>query len=167
MENNPLPSGAVAASPAMLDNRSRLLSYLTQRAGRKTAEQILYSAYITGLQPEVEVADNEKITNWFFRLVKKILADYEKNKATKTKSEQEQADWELKKNVGVFVGGVIETMKEDYSSVLKKSESENKISGGVLNKQLHRARVSLKKKILQTCSICSEHRCLNCFWLQN
>lgn len=170
-------------SQVIVDNHNRFLSYLSSRVeSRETAEEILQSAYIKGLKREGSLKDSEKVTAWFFRLLKNALTDYYRHKAAEKRAlegfgsenerEQVQKDAELEKNVCQCVNRVMKDLKPEYVDVLQKAEVEEKSIKDLASKagttptnmsvRLHRARASLKEKVLQACGACADHGCLNC-----
>jgi RNA polymerase sigma-70 factor (ECF subfamily) len=68
--------------------------------------------------------------------------------------------------------GLIRDMKPEYADALKEVElNEQKIQSYAKKKglsqnnatvRLHRARQSLKKRLLETCGACTAHGCLDC-----
>jgi RNA polymerase sigma-70 factor (ECF subfamily) len=179
-KNNPRSS---PLSRTILENHKRFLAYLTSRVeSREAAEEILQSAYAKGLKREGALKDSEKVTAWFFRLLKNALTDYYRHKAaekralerlgTESAREQDQKDAELEKNVCQCVSRVMKSLKTEYAEVLQKAEVEDKSIKDLASQagttptnmsvRLHRARASLKEKVLQACGACADHGCLNC-----
>ncbi len=180
------PKKEKAASPlskVVVDNHNRFLSYLASRVeSREAAEEILQAAYLKGLEREGTLKDTEKITAWFFRVLKNALTDSYRHKAAEkraierygsgTERNQIQRDHDLEKNVCKCINRVMKTLKPEYADVLQKAEVEDKsikdlafksgTSPTNISVRLHRARASLKEKVLETCGACVDHGCLNC-----
>jgi RNA polymerase sigma factor (sigma-70 family) len=170
-------------SQVVVNNHKRFLRFLSNRVeSEETAEEILQSTYLKGLQREGSLKDSEKVTAWFYRLLRNALIDHYRHKAAEkralegygSESEREhvQRDQELEKNVCQCVNRVMKTLKPEYADVLQKSEVEDESIKDLASKagttptnisvRLHRARESLKREVLQTCGACADHGCLNC-----
>jgi RNA polymerase sigma factor (sigma-70 family) len=170
-------------SEAMIANQKRFLAFLASRVeSKETAEEILQTAYLKGLKEEASLRESEKVTAWFYRLLKNALTDHYRHKAAEKRAlegfvsenerEQNQLDQELEKNVCQCVNHIMKTLKPEYAEVLQKAEVEDQSIKDLAKKagttptnvsvRLHRARESLKKKVLETCGTCAEHGCLDC-----
>src|SRR5688500_6707163 len=111
-------------SKVMVDNHKRFLNFLISRLeSQETAEEILQAAYLKGLSREGSMKDTEKITAWFYRLLRNALTDHYRHRAAEKRAleklgpemerEQVQKDQELEKNVCQCVNHVMKTFKPE------------------------------------------------------
>lgn len=168
-------------SKIILENHKRFLAFIRSRVGsQEAAEELLQEAYVKALKQADKIKDKEKIVAWFYRLLRNSLVDFYRRQSAEVKvlerfvkdAPSHMEDKELEKAVCKCVGRVIETLKPEYSSVLKKFELEDEslktiaqesgVTPGNAAVRLHRARESLKKSLLQTCGDCASHGCMDC-----
>lgn len=171
------------AAAELARQRGRFLAFLSSRLGsRDEAEELLQAAYLKGLRSGGAVKDREKITAWFFQLLRNALTDHWRKRAAEGRAidsfgaealRRERIDAEkLDREVCRCVAALVETMKPEYADAIKKVDLEHatvrelaKTSGVSANSaavRLHRARKSLKKRLIQTCGKCAEHGCRDC-----
>ena len=163
--------------------RGRFLLFLEARLGsREEAEELLQSAYMKGLKSSRGVRDKEKVTAWFFQLLRNALTDHWRKKAAEKRAidsygvesvRREKLDAaKLDKEVCKCVSALVDTIKPEYADAITKVDLEDasvkdlaKASGVTANSaavRLHRARQTLKKRLIQTCGKCAEHGCRDC-----
>lgn len=165
-----------------VENHRAFLAFLRRRVGSEdAAEEILQDAYVKGLAKAESVRDDEKIVAWFYRLLRNALADHYRRVAAEARAVEQAAaepgqpdapDAELDRAVCECVGRVVKTLRPQYEEILTQVELEGKRlkdlgesmagSPATLAVRLHRARQSLKKRLLETCGTCAEHGCVNC-----
>lgn len=155
-DNNQLP-------PVILENHRRLLAFLKPRvAADRSAESALRAAYAAGYEKSGELKETEKVISWFTGLLQGLLAN--------------RKDRDLEPIVRDCVSELVKTLKPEYADVIKKAELQDKTikdlahhertSPNVISMRLHRARESLKKKLLQTCGACATHGRMDCSCLR-
>lgn len=161
----------------------QFLSFLRRRVRSKTeAEEILQAAYAKGLRKQVSIKDGESTVAWFYRLLRNSLIDHWRRRAVETKALEQygrvledssrRVDAALEKTVCQCVKRLAKTVKPEYGEVLQKVDVEEmsvrdyaRQSGLTANNaavRVHRARQSLKKRLVETCGACAEHGCLDC-----
>lgn len=172
-----------SAAGELARQRGRFLAFLESRLGSKEeAEELLQAAYLKGLRSAGTVKEREKVTAWFFRLLRNALADHWRRKAAEGRAvdaygaeavRRERLDAEkLDREVCKCVSALVETIKPEYADAIKKVDLEDasvqdlaRTSGVSANSaavRLHRARQTLKKRLIQTCGKCAEHGCRDC-----
>lgn len=163
--------------------RARFLAFLEPRLGsREEAEELLQAAYLKGLKSSASVKERDKITAWFYQLLRNALTDHWRKKAAEGRAvdaygaeavRREKLDAEkLDREVCKCVSALVDTIKPEYAEAIKKVDLEDvsvqdlaKTSGVTANSaavRLHRARRTLKKRLIQTCGKCAEHGCRDC-----
>lgn len=163
--------------------RARFLAFLESRVGsRDEAEEILQAAYLKGLKAGGAVRESEKVTAWFYRLLRNALIDHWRKKAAEGRAvdaygaestrQAKMAEEKLNRQVCQCVKGLVDTIKPEYAEAIKKVDLEDASvkdfatrSGVTQNSaavRLHRARQTLKKRLIATCGKCAEHECRDC-----
>lgn len=171
------------AAAELARQRGRFLAFLEARLGsREEAEELLQAAYLKGLKSSGAVKEKEKVTAWFFQLLRNALTDHWRKKAAEGRAvdaygaeavRREKIDAEkLDREVCKCVSALVETIKPEYADAIKKVDLEDasvqdlaKKAGVTANSaavRLHRARKTLKKRLIQTCGKCAEHGCRDC-----
>ena len=166
-----------------LRERQQFLSFLRKRVRSDAeAEEILQNAYAKGLRKQGAIKDGESTVAWFYRLLRNTLIDHWRHRAVETKALEQygrdlegatgRADAALEKAVCQCVKKLAKTVKPEYGEALQKVDVEEmsvrdyaKQSGLSANNaavRVHRARQSLKKRLMETCGSCAEHGCLDC-----
>lgn len=177
------PREELALASELARQRARFLAFLEARLGsRQEAEELLQTAYIKGLKSSAGVKEQEKITAWFFQLLRNALTDHWRRKAAEGRAVDaygaealrlEKIDAaKLDREVCKCVSALVDTIKPEYADAIKKVDLEDvsvrdlaKSSGVTANSaavRLHRARKTLKKRLIQTCGKCAEHGCRDC-----
>jgi RNA polymerase sigma-70 factor (ECF subfamily) len=165
------------------ENHKAFLAFLRRRvASEDVAEEILQDAYAKGLAKANSLRDEERVVAWFYRLLRNALVDHYRRAAAEARAVEQAAaepafqpealDPELDRVVCECVGRVVKTLRPQYGEILTQVELQGKrlkdleergaTSAATLAVRLHRARQSLKKRLLETCGTCAEHACVNC-----
>ena len=166
----------------LLDNHSRFLAFLERRVGsRDEAEDILQDAFVRSLERAPPMEDTPSAITWFYRVLRNALTDHYRRQdsrgratdrlAAETESSTE-ADTELEAVVCACVMGLLETLKPEYGTALRRVELEGAsvrsyaeeagITPGNAGVRLHRAREALRKQLVRCCGVCLEHGCFDC-----
>ena len=172
-----------SAAVELARQRGRFLAFLEARVGSKEqAEELLQAAYLKGLKSSGAVKEREKITAWFFQLLRNALTDHWRRKAAEGRAvdaygaeavRREKIDAaKLDREVCRCVNALLETIKPEYADAIRAVDLDDasvkdlaKTAGVTANSaavRLHRARKTLKKRLIQTCGKCAEHGCRDC-----
>jgi len=182
-ERPPLEGPEMAkALSSLLEERQRFLRFLEPRVGdHGVAEDILQAAYMRALEHEGELGEQESVVGWFYRVLRNAVIDeYRRNSRHDTAlgewgRELERSgaqDKGLEDNICSCLRGVIDGMQPSYARLLQEVElgeqpltefaQRERISAGNAAVRAHRARAALRKRLEETCGMCSAHGCLNC-----
>ena len=177
------PRDEKALASELARQRGRFLLFLESQLGsREEAEELLQAAYLKGLKSSGAVKEKEKVTAWFFQLLRNALTDHWRKKAAEGRAidaygtesvRREKMDAQkLDREVCKCVSALVETIKPEYAEAIRQVDLEDvsvqdlaKASGVTANSaavRLHRARKTLKKRLIQTCGKCAEHGCRDC-----
>lgn len=166
----------------LVDNHRRFLDFLERRVGdRQTAEEILQSAFVRGLEHAEEIRDEERAVAWFYRLLRRAVVDHWRSRA----SERQGVDALARELRGASAPPprladelcecfepLLDTIKPDYAEILRRIDlggmrpvdyaTDAGITANNAMVRLHRARRALREQMLVSCRTCAEHGCLDC-----
>lgn len=166
---------------ALVGNHQRFLAFLERRVGsRETAEDILQDGFVRALERTDTLNNEESAVAWFYRLLRNALVDYYRRRATEDRAlaaatqelQEADDDVELRETVCACVRELVETLKPEYRSALRRVELEGErvdafaqeagITAANASVRLHRARAALRRRLLETCGTCVIHGCRDC-----
>jgi len=167
----------------LVENHRHFLKFLEARVGsREVAEELLQAAFMKGQERGGDLHDGESAVAWFYRLLRNALVDHWRHRDVERRAlEREAAEAasgvmppaELEAALCECVDGLIPTLKDEYSEILRRVEMEGRsvgdaaadlgITAGNAAVRLHRARHALWLRLETTCGTCTEHGCLECY----
>lgn len=168
---------------ALVDNHTRFLAFLERRVGsRDLAEDILQEAYVRGWQHAGSLRNTESAMAWFYRVLRNAITDHFRRQdsqrrtldriSAEARDDVAASDPELEAAVCACVVGLVDTLKPEYATALRKVELEGMsvrgyaeeagITAGNAGVRLHRAREGLRRQVARSCGTCAEHGCLEC-----
>jgi RNA polymerase sigma factor (sigma-70 family) len=170
------------ALQSLLSRRNEFLGFLEKRVGsRATAEDILQSAFVRGIERGGEIREQESVVAWFYRLLRNAIIDHYRRQASAGRAMESfarevegasVASPDLRDEICRCVSRVLTELKPEYREALEvvdiggasPSELANKtgISANNATVRVHRARQALQKQVKLTCGACAEHGCLDC-----
>jgi RNA polymerase sigma factor (sigma-70 family) len=174
--------GSAAVVEALVDNHRRFLAFLERRVGsRAVAEDLLQDAFVRGLERAPTLRRSEAATAWFYRVLRNALVDHFRKQRTESRvmaaaaaepPDLAEEDEELRRTVCGCIAGLVDTLKPEYASALRRVELEGAsvrdyaeeagITPNNAGVRLHRARESLRRQVARSCGTCAEHGCEDC-----
>lgn len=168
-----------SALDRLVGARREFLAFLERRTGsREAAEEILQAAYLKGVEKGGSLRDEESAVAWFYRILRNSLTDYWRAKGTSREVQVEElpetaVQPEIKKEVCACVRAALETMKPEYRQALEAVDIDDTslgdyaaaagIEANNASVRLHRARHTLRKRVLLACGpCCSVEGCSYC-----
>lgn len=168
--------------PELLAQRAVFLAFLRSRVGSdEEAEEVLQAAYLKGLKSRARPRGDGSVRAWFFTVVRNALTDHYRRRAARSAAEERAAresslsardEDRLEKAVCKCMHDILPSMKAEYGEILKRAELNEEplpqlakrmgLSRNNATVRLHRARKSLKDRLLTTCGACAAHGCLDC-----
>ena len=152
------------------------LAFVQRRVGdRALAEEIVQDALVKSLDHTGEI--RESAVGWFYRVLRNAIIDhYRRNAAADRKHEalaqEPPHDEELHRAVCQCVGQLVDTLKPEYATALRRIEidglavkdyaREAGISASNAGVTVFRAREALRKQLARACGTCATHGCLDC-----
>ncbi len=169
----------------LVDNHAQFLAFLQRRVhSRQIAEDILQDAFIRGIDRLSSLRDNESAVAWFYRLLRNALIDHARKHASERRAlegyarevavetEGDPFDQELHTEVCRCLSRLLDTLKPEYASALRRIEVEDatiadyareaQITPNNAAVRVHRARLALKRQLELSCGTCATHGCLDC-----
>jgi RNA polymerase sigma-70 factor (ECF subfamily) len=170
---------------SLVENYTRFLSFLERRVGsRDVAEDILQDAFVRGMRRAGNVRDTESATAWFYRVLRRAIADHWRRSGVEGRAREALAaasadhatpaldDEELWRESCSCVRDFLRTLKPEYARALERVDldelplrayaDEEGITPNNASVRLHRARQALRRQVKRSCETCAEHRCLEC-----
>lgn len=170
-----------AAMQRLVDGHREFLAFLMRRVGsRETAEDILQTAFVRGLERGAEVRDEDSVVAWFYRVLRNAVVDHYRHKASAERAleaygrefDSVQPPPEIQEEICQCLNGLLASLKPEYGQALRLVDMEEAslkdlaaragISEGNAAVRVHRAREALRKQVRLCCGTCAEHGCLNC-----
>jgi RNA polymerase sigma-70 factor (ECF subfamily) len=166
----------------LLDSREQFLAFLRKRVDDPaTAEDLLQSAFVRGLERGDLLRDDESAVAWFYRVLRNAVIDHYRHQAAAGRlfeSWPENLDAPAastdatKAEVCGCLYDLLDTLKPEYRAALKTVDlgegslkdlaAQAGISPGNAAVRVHRAREALKRQVQAACGACAEHGCLDC-----
>jgi RNA polymerase sigma-70 factor (ECF subfamily) len=164
----------------LLEQRQVFLGFVRARVeDDATAEDILQSAFMKGVERGGQLASDEKATAWFYRILRNAVVDHYRKRGTQERVAAEwerrwpeSADPQAEQQLCACVVKAVERLKPEYASALKAVDVDEQavnafaaqagISAGNAAVRLLRARKALKQAVMQSCGACAEHQCVDC-----
>ena len=173
---------SAAVVEALVGNHRRFLAFLERRVGsRAVAEDLLQDAFVRGLERAPTLRKSEAATAWFYRVLRNALVDYYRKQRSEAgmlaavaaeSAAAADEDAELERLICECVAGLVDTLKPEYASALRRVELEGLavrayaeevgITPNNAGVRLHRARESLRRQVARSCASCAEHGCEDC-----
>ena len=172
-----------AVIEALVDNHRRFLAFLERRVGsRAVAEDLLQEAFVRSIERAPALRRSEAATAWFYRVLRNALTDHYRKQqsesrmleaaAAETPEAVEQEDEELRSTICACIASLVDTLKPEYASAIRRVELEGVPVRGYADEagitpnnaavRLHRARESLRRQVARSCGTCAVHGCEDC-----
>jgi RNA polymerase sigma factor (sigma-70 family) len=170
---------------ALNSQRSAFKAFLAARVGNAAeAEDILQNGLVKALQRAGELRDDEKVTAWFYQLLRHAVVDH--YRATGASRRRDDALGTLvtaleedvatsrafEAKICTCLGGVVDTLKPQQAELLRRVDLNGEsvqdvarelgLTANSASVTLHRARKALKTKLEAFCGDCAAEACLDC-----
>ena len=184
-EHNPTASEQSALLGDLFARESDFRAFLRRRVGDDTlAEDLLQQSFMRAVQQEHQVKQPEQVVAWFYRILRNATIDYYRARAAEdrkmeafihdlaaTGTDKTPAFDELRPTVCACLQRLLPGLKPAYADLLNRIDMRGESSAAVakdlgltsnnLTVRLHRARQALRKRLEESCGICTKHGCLN------
>lgn len=166
----------------LISQRKQFLAFVQRRVPDPAlAEDILQGAYLRAFEHQGDLAPDESVAAWFYRVLRNAVIDSYRRRVSQDKALEAwtreletsaQPSSELHDEVCACLHGLLDGLKPEYAEALRAVDlgeervqdfaKQYNISATNAGVRLHRARAALRKQLLRTCATCAEHGCLNC-----
>ena len=183
----PKPELQDALATTLLANLAAFQGFARRRLGdEQLAADAVQESLLRALKSERSLSHDENLLAWFYRILRNVLTDLHRRRATQTKAFErfteelaiggaDEADVE-QTACGCF-RELLPTLRPEYAQVLQLSDLDGRppeivakevgITRNNLKVRLHRARRQLRQRLEQTCQLCAKHGCLDCHCSSN
>jgi RNA polymerase sigma-70 factor (ECF subfamily) len=141
------------------------------------AEDILQQALVKATEHAADLQDLERVRAWFFRIVRRSIADHHAQRAIREAklallaADVEEATPEDVAQCGCSLGE-LERLRPEYADILRRVDVEDEplaavaeamgITANNATVRLHRARKALRERLLELCGTASSRSCSDC-----
>lgn len=165
---------------ALLENLQSFVAFARKRVGDpQLAEDLVQDSLLKALAAERQPGEEEDVVRWFYRILRHSIVDLQRRRevAERALSQlqadlSEEPDAEAERILCQCFKRLLPGLSEPYKDVLQRidlggqSPADAAAALGLttnnLNVRLHRARASLREKLIENCKACSKHGCLDC-----
>lgn len=159
----------------LVANHRAFLAFVEKRVGNPAvAEEILQDAFVRSLDKLDTI--EESAIGWFYRVLRNAIIDHHRRRAAADRKHEalanEPVDDELHRVVCACVAQLVDTLKPEYASALRRIDvegvavkdyaTEAGISQSNAGVRVFRARDALRKQVARACGTCATHGCLDC-----
>lgn len=159
----------------LVANHRAFLAFVEKRVGSPAlAEEILQDAFVRSLDKLDTI--EESAIGWFYRVLRNAIIDHHRRRAAADRKHEalanEPVDEELHRVVCACVAQLVDTLKPEYASALRRIDvegvpvkdyaTEAGISQSNAGVRVFRAREALRKQVARACGTCATHGCLDC-----
>lgn len=165
----------------LVSARERFLTFVRARVSDpELAEDILQDALLRAFRSIDKVDDEQRLLSWFYAILRNGIVDAYRRRDVRRRhltALPDEFDLAATPSAEVELAlcecfrELIPTLKPEYASVLA-SELEGEPTAALLQRlrvtpanlkvRRYRARQALRRRLEETCHICSEHGCLDC-----
>lgn len=169
----------VRSLDSLLAQRSRFRAFLVSRLGNEAdADDVLQNGLLKAMRSAGEVDDAEKLTAWFYRLLRNAMIDHVRSRSANVRRDEAwmtevgSRDEEAEKSACACFEGLLADLKPREAELLRRVELNDEVvaevarslglSASAASVALHRARATLRGKLEDFCGDCAKGACLDC-----
>ena len=175
------PSRSAEVTATLLEHRDAFRAFLTSRVGNPAdAEDLLQTGLVKALQRAEELKDNEKLTAWFYRILRNVIIDHVRSRKAAALRENAWAweantlrdDSEADRQLCACFKHLLLQLKPNEAELLRRVELQDEpvarasaalgMTANHGSVTLHRARAELRNQLIEFCGDCdclSDCRC--------
>lgn len=190
MKDHPMTQHSQPAKSGILSHllahHSDFRGFLRRRTGDDAlAEDLLQQSFMRAVQQAHQVEQPEQVVAWFYRILRNAVVDYYRARAADDRKMQAfvqelaatgidktPAFDELRPTVCTCLERLLPSLKPAYADLLNRIDLGGESPAAVaedlgvtmnnLTVRLHRARQALRKRLEESCGICTTHGCFHC-----
>ncbi|MFA6289682.1 MAG: sigma-70 family RNA polymerase sigma factor [Opitutaceae bacterium] len=165
----------------LLTRRGELHAFLSARLGgnHADAEDVLQHGFAKALASAGALRDDERLVPWFYQLLRHALIDHIRARRAATDREHRWADEspalasvETERHLCRCLEPLVATLPPAQAELIRRAElgdesvsavaSSLGLTANAASAALHRARASLRAKLVSFCGDCASGACLDC-----
>lgn len=165
----------------LVQSHRQFLAFLErQLPSREAAEDVLQTALVKSLERADQLVDDERLTAWFYRVLRNGVTDWYRRRAAFSKTQDGNAQEPTSPTLLVddvsalcrCFEPLLGDLKTEYSAAIiavdlqERSLQDFALSEGITPQnarvRLHRGRKALRARLLKACGTCATHGCLDC-----
>ncbi|MEO5930467.1 MAG: sigma-70 family RNA polymerase sigma factor [Candidatus Kapaibacterium sp.] len=173
---------AKSVEEKLLESRGSLLRYIRGKVNDSAlAEDLLQDSLLKALRSAPDLRDEERVIPWFYRIINNAITDLYRRREVETRylakaveeMREESIEPEERKELCACIVEMIPTLKPEYAFLIQELDlrdgdpdaiaAQLGITRGNLKVRRHRARTQLRERLQNTCGMCAEHGCFDCF----
>jgi len=171
-------------SAILVEQHRAFLGYLERRLGdRALAEDILQDAFSRNLGRLDEVPE-EALVPWFYRVLRNAVIDRTRRRDVESRAlaafaqevahdpERAAPPPDLRNALCGCVSRLADTLKPEYREAIHAVDLQDMpvktfaasagLTASNAGVRLHRARLALRQRVVESCGTCAEHGCVDC-----
>lgn len=173
----------VAVRQALIDSHLQILSYLQRRLGNlDEARDVMQSFMLRAIDRAEALRDVKTVRGWLSRILATSIADHQRSAARRRQRETVTSpdffeagaavDAALESAVCDCLHQLITTLKPEYAEIIQRIDLNEEpraavaadlgLSATNLSVRLHRARQSLRRRLIEMCLTCPDHGFMDC-----
>jgi RNA polymerase sigma factor (sigma-70 family) len=168
------------ALDTILSHQAQFRAFLISRLGSEAdADDVLQNGLIKAMNSAVQVQDEQKLTAWFYQVLRNALVDHARSRHARKVREDAWAadqisigDKDVEGMACRCVDMLMDELKPREAELVRRIELGNetvadaaRLAGLTPNNAsviLHRARTKLRTRLQQFCGECASGACLDC-----
>lgn len=169
---------------ALVSQRSAFIGFLMKRLGNKAdAEDVLQEFCMRVLSRKDQLRDTERLDAWLYAVLRSALNDHFRKSGRRdrlgeavagdpTRTRTEPDAYETHGHICTCIEGLIPELRPADAELVRRVDLESEpragvasdlgITVGALGVRLHRARATLRDRLLSHCGCCCEHGFEDC-----
>jgi RNA polymerase sigma-70 factor (ECF subfamily) len=170
-----------AIEALFVENHTRLLGFVRSKVDDPDlAEDIVQDSLLKALRAAPDVRDEERMTSWFYRIVRNGITDAHRRSAARGRGLERLAAAEIHEHptpedearLCECFRSLLPTLKPGYAELIEAMDLGGvdpgdmarrlEITSNNLKVRRHRARRQLRQRLETTCGVCAEHGCTDC-----
>jgi RNA polymerase sigma factor (sigma-70 family) len=161
----------------LADSRERFLAYAQRRiADPELAEDIVQTSLTRAAEGFDKLRSEESLIPWFYAILRNAITDAYRRQASAREvalpPDLDVEDENERAAVCECFLTLLASLKPEYADLIERIDLRGEpsetaaarlgITPNNLKVRHHRARQALRRRLEETCRVCSEHHCLDC-----
>ena len=169
-----------AVSPSvdtLLSHQQRFLQFVERRVGSATeAEEILQQSLVRAIENADQLSDDSRVVAWFYRILRNAIVDFWRSQARETRQvealaaelgDAHEPPPQIEAELCRCFEPLLDQINPGYAELLRRVDLRGErpvavaadlgLTANNTMVRLHRARTSLRERLVATCQRCAAH----------